>query len=78
VTTTADEMARRRNSAAGRVSRIRQKRPADDPERLAMELELAEAVLAEYVSKTISKFPPLREDQVARLIAIMRTAGGDR
>ena len=68
------ERTRRRNSAAGRVSRIRQQKPPGDPERVAAEIELAELAISERVREIVESFPRLGEDQIARIVTLLRSA----
>jgi hypothetical protein len=70
------ERTRRRNSAAGRVARMRQRRPAGDPELIAAETELATISIEERAREIVEAFPPLREDQIQRIVALLRSGSG--
>lgn len=70
------ELARRRNSAGGTAARIRDKKPVGHPDRVVAERDLAEAMIAEYVTKTVAKFGSLRPEQVERVVHLL--GGGSR
>jgi hypothetical protein len=66
--------------AAGRVGRLRKHRGPDHPETVAAEREQATAQIENYVAKIVEAFPPLTDEQISRITALLRTApdgGGD-
>jgi len=60
-----------------RVASLSRSRPADDPDLIAARGDLAATKLAAYVERVVAGAPPLTDDQVARVVALLR-GGGSR
>ena len=59
----------------GKLARLSQKLPPGAPELEELRAELKAQRLEEHVAKAIASAPPLSEDQLARVAAILRTSG---
>jgi hypothetical protein len=59
---------------AGKAGGLKAQRPADDPERIAAEQNLAEAHLERHIARVIQGLPPLRPEQRAQLAALLGDA----
>jgi len=74
----------RSSSAGARLAQAsRRDRPPADPAKLEeLRRELAEARIADYIERTLAKFPPLTPEQRVRLAELLKTVrvspnGGD-
>jgi hypothetical protein len=56
----------------GRLARLSQNLPADDPELSALRRDIAADRLAEHIEKVVSQAPPLTVEQRDRIAAILR------
>ena len=61
--------------ARGRVAALSRSRSNDDPEFIAARQHLKAAYLEEQIQRTVSTWPELTTDQMARLSGLFRTAG---
>lgn len=62
--------------ARGRAAALSRYRSDDDPEFIAACQQLKALSLEEHIQKTVSSWPELTNDQMARLSGLFRTAGG--
>lgn len=61
--------------ARSRFTALRQHRGPDDPAVHDAARDLAAAKIAAYASKVLDAAPPLTDEQRARIVATLRTAG---
>lgn len=62
--------------ARAKANALSRYRPADDPAYVAARQELKALSLEEHIQKTVSAWPELTNDQLARLSGLFRTADG--
>lgn len=58
----------------GRVGALSQHREANDPELIAARQDLAASVMEEQARRLVEKFPPLSDEQVGRIVSLLRGA----
>ncbi|AGZ51094.1 hypothetical protein B1T45_16515 [Mycobacterium kansasii] len=56
----------------GRVAALSRSRPADDPDYLAAQRDLAAANVESYITRTLAAAPPLTDEQRTRLAELLR------
>lgn len=59
-------------SLKGQVASLTRSRRSDDPELIQARQELRVAVLAQHVRRAVEALPPLTDEQVARVAALLR------
>ena len=59
------------SSTSGRAAALAKYRSPDDPERQAVEAELATVKIARYVERIVDAAPPLTDSQRAELAALI-------
>jgi hypothetical protein len=59
-----------------RYAALTRDRPPDDPERVEAQRSLRAAALAAHVEKVVAGWPPLTDEQIDRVAALLRTGGG--
>lgn len=64
-------MSQETMSKSRRLNALRRCRPADDPAVIDAARELAAESLAEFISRKIAETPPLTDEQVERLRALL-------
>jgi hypothetical protein len=60
----------------GQVAASKRHYGAEDPRSTEAVRELREAMLAEHIQKVVDSAPPLKDEQRARLAALLRPSGG--
>lgn len=68
-------ISRRLGAARGRVAGLSRDRDEEDPEYVDARAELKAISLEEHIRRKVAEWPPLSEDQIARLAGIFRTGG---
>lgn len=61
----------------GRVGALTQHRTADDPELVDARRDLAASVMEEQARRLVEKFPPLSDEQVGRIVSLLRGGAHD-
>lgn len=56
------------------IASLSRRRTADDPELIEARQNLKAARLAEYVTRVVSEAPPLTDEQLERVSALLRPA----
>ena len=59
-----------------RIAALSRDRDPNDPELVDARRSLRAETLAEHVSRVIAEAPPLSDDQLSRVAALLRTGGG--
>jgi hypothetical protein len=59
-----------------KVAALSRSRPADDPELVAARQALNAARLERLVQAALTELPPLNDEQIGRVIALLRPATG--
>jgi hypothetical protein len=60
----------------GRVAALSRDRAPNDPELVDARRSLRAECLAEHVSRVIAEAPPLSDEQLSRIAALLRVGGG--
>lgn len=61
-----------------RIGALSRSRPADDLELIEARRNLAALRLEEYVQKIIADWPPLSQEQLARIAGLLTAGGGEQ
>lgn len=62
--------------ARGRVAALSRSRTSDDPDFIRARRDLAALTLEEHVQRALDNAPPLTDEQVERVAALLRAGGG--
>lgn len=65
-------------NARGKVASFSRSRDENDPEFIEAKRRLKELNFEEYVTRTVNTFPELRQEQIDRIVGLLRPSGRSR